>query len=150
MKPGPSLWAREKIYKKASDVLWGSKPILCKPERSVRVPRIHPQSVPLKSPSEGLWETVWMDSKQNKTHLITSFIMNLGFFRAGDITLLWNVGKGGGWLASVLHVHVNLACLAGLPTDITQNQTSLVLQATPALLLLLQRWLDQGWVFVIF
>ena len=74
----------------------GSKPTVCKPERSVRVPRIHPQRVPLNSQREELWETLWMDSKQDKAHLITSFIMNLGFFRAGDIMLLWNVGMGGG------------------------------------------------------
>lgn len=104
----------------------GSKPTLCKPERSVRVPRIHPQSVSLKSPREGLWETVWMDSKQDKTHLITSFIMNLGFFRAGDnITLLCKRWEGRWGLVSMLKVHLNTASPAGLPNDITQTSSSL-------------------------
>lgn len=122
----------------------GSKPTLCKPERSVTVPRIHPQSVPLKSPTKGLWEPVWMDSKQKKTHLITSFIMNLGFFRAGDITLLWNVGKEGGCYLCPTHTwtwHVLQASpLTSHKTLSSFRLCELDSKAAPALLPF-QRWL---------
>lgn len=129
----------------------GSKPTLCKPERSVTVPRIHPQSVPLQSPSKGLWETVWMDSKQNKTHLITSFIMNLGFFRAGDVTRLWHAGKGRG-LLSMLEAHVNWCVLQASP--LTSHKTLSAfgfheLERPPCPSPLSEVVSNQRWIFVI-
>lgn len=94
-----------------------SKPTSCQPERSVRVPRIHPQSVPLSHPVRDCEKLCkWT---QNKTRLTWQWVSlwTWGFSRIGDVTQFWNVGKVGASHLCMLRAQVNLMCLITLPSS---------------------------------
>lgn len=106
-----------------------SKPTSCQPERSVRVPRIHPQSVPLSHPVRDCEKLCkWT---QNKTRLTWQGVSlwTWGFFRIDDVTQLWNVGKLGASHLPLL-AQVNLICLINLPSQFTW-QKQLILPVGP-------------------